>query len=74
MIVLDRNMPHMSGDECIRILKKDPHWQRIPVLFLTAQSDIVSWCLDLPNLVQMITFLNPLTLMNCSKGESAGQN
>ena len=40
VIVLDRNMPNMSGDECIRILKKDPQWQRIPVLFLTAQSDV----------------------------------
>ena len=33
VIVLDRNMPNMSGDECIRILKKDTQWQRIPVLF-----------------------------------------
>ena len=68
VIVLDRNMPNMSGDECIRILKKDPQWQRIPVLFLTAQSDIVSWCLDLRNLVQMITCQNPLILMNLPQG------
>ena len=36
LILLDRNMPKMSGDECIRILKKDEDWKRIPVLFLTA--------------------------------------
>lgn len=40
LILLDRNMPEMSGDECIRILKKDDDWKRIPVLFLTAQSDV----------------------------------
>ena len=50
VIVLDRNMPHMSGDECIRILKKDPQWQRIPVLFLTAQSDISQLVLGLAEL------------------------
>ena len=50
VIVLDRNMPNMSGDECIRILKKDPQWQRIPVLFLTAQSDISQLVLGLAEL------------------------
>ena len=37
LILLDRNMPHVTGDECIRILKADSHWKHIPVLFLTAQ-------------------------------------
>src|SRR6056300_726556 len=37
LILLDRNMPHVTGDECIRILKGDTHWKNIPVLFLTAQ-------------------------------------
>ena len=37
LILLDRNMPQISGDECIRILKADAHWKNIPVLFLTAQ-------------------------------------
>ena len=50
VIVLDRNMPNMSGDECIRILKKDTQWQRIPVLFLTAQSDIRQLVLGLAEL------------------------
>ena len=39
VILLDRNMPHMSGDVCIRILKSDPSWSLIPVLFLTAQGE-----------------------------------
>lgn len=39
VILLDRNMPHVSGDACIRILKSDPVWQNIPVIFLTAQAD-----------------------------------
>ena len=50
VIVLDRNMPNMSGDECIRILKKDENWQKIPVLFLTAQSDIRQLVLGLAEL------------------------
>ena len=40
----------MSCDECIRILKKDPQWQRIPVLFLTAQSDVSLLVLGLAEL------------------------
>lgn len=39
IILLDRNMPRMSGDACIRILKSDPVWKTIPVIFLTAQAD-----------------------------------
>ena len=40
IVILDRNMPNMSGDDCIRILKSDPAWKRIPVLFLTAQVEM----------------------------------
>ncbi|MBF0400180.1 MAG: response regulator [Magnetococcales bacterium] len=40
VVVLDRNMPILSGDECIRVLKSDDQWRVIPVLFLTAQDDI----------------------------------
>ena len=50
VIVLDRNMPNMSGDECIRILKKDDDWKNIPVLFLTAQTDIKQLVLGLAKL------------------------
>lgn len=39
VILLDRNMPILSGDECIRVLKADAQWRQIPVLFLTAQDD-----------------------------------
>jgi len=39
VILLDRNMPRLSGDACIRILKSDPVWKTIPVIFLTAQAD-----------------------------------
>jgi len=39
LIIFDRNMPEMSGDECVRIIKMDEDWQSIPLLFLTAQTD-----------------------------------
>ena len=42
LILLDRNMPQISGDECIRILKADSLWKNIPVLFLTAQVALLS--------------------------------
>jgi two-component system sensor histidine kinase ChiS len=38
IILLDRNMPNVSGDACIRIIKSDPVWRTIPVIFLTAQA------------------------------------
>ena len=39
LIILDRNMPVLTGDETVRILKLNTAWQCIPILFLTAQSD-----------------------------------
>ncbi|MEK7483664.1 MAG: adenylate/guanylate cyclase domain-containing protein [Planctomycetota bacterium] len=39
IVILDRNMPNMTGDECIRIIKKDESWRSIPILLLTAQND-----------------------------------
>ncbi|MCL1806507.1 MAG: response regulator [Oscillospiraceae bacterium] len=39
LILLDVMMPDMSGYEAIKILKSNPEWSRIPVIFLTACSD-----------------------------------
>jgi len=39
LILLDVNMPEMSGYEAIKILKADPRFSDIPVIFLTAKSD-----------------------------------
>jgi len=38
-ILLDIEMPEMSGFEAIARLKENPLWKDIPVLFLTALSD-----------------------------------
>ena len=40
LIVLDWEMPHLSGIEVCRIVKGNPFTARIPILMLTAQSDI----------------------------------
>ena len=40
LVLLDRNMPRMNGDEFIRIFKADPQWGHIPVLFLTTHGEI----------------------------------
>jgi len=39
LILLDLNMPAMSGFGCIRELKRDPELQGIPVVVLTAIND-----------------------------------
>ena len=40
IILLDVNMPGIDGYETCRRLKADPGWREVPVLFLTAQSDL----------------------------------
>jgi adenylate cyclase len=40
VIVLDRNMPHMSGDEVALLIKSDDRLNKIQILMLTAQSSI----------------------------------
>ncbi len=39
LILLDVNMPEMSGFEVCEILKKDPDTKEIPVIFLTAKTE-----------------------------------
>lgn len=39
LILLDINMPGMSGIDACEILKKDPQTENIPVIFLTAVAD-----------------------------------
>lgn len=49
LILLDIEMPDISGIETIKILKRDPKLARIPIIFLTGLSDheIEKTCLDL---------------------------
>ena len=35
LIVLDVDMPHLSGIELCRVVRNDPRWFGIPILFLT---------------------------------------
>ena len=39
LVVLDVTMPHISGLELCQVIRSDPDWHRLPVLFLTAHSD-----------------------------------
>ncbi len=41
-IVLDRRMPEVSGIEVLRALRSDPRTRQIPVLFLSADGDVLS--------------------------------
>lgn len=42
VLVLDVNMPDINGFELCQILRSDPHWQRLPVLFLSVLTDPTS--------------------------------
>lgn len=42
VLVLDSNMPEINGFELCQMLRSDPHWQRLPVLFLSALTDSTS--------------------------------
>ena len=42
MIILDIEMPGMDGYEIINILKNNPKWSSIPVIFLTSRTDEIS--------------------------------
>lgn len=39
MTILDVNMPHISGIELCQIIRSDPSWNLMPVIFLTTHSD-----------------------------------
>lgn len=42
VLVLDVNMPQINGFELCQVLRSDPHWQRLPVLFLSVLTDLPS--------------------------------
>lgn len=42
LILLDVNMPGMSGFEVCRNLRQIARWRDVPILFLTAQTDLIS--------------------------------
>ena len=44
LVVLDVDMPHLSGIELCRVMRNDARWSNVPVLFLTAQTDPAAVC------------------------------
>ncbi|HEY9846044.1 MAG TPA: response regulator, partial [Candidatus Caenarcaniphilales bacterium] len=39
LLILDVEMPHLSGIELCQVVRSDPHWSRLPVLVLSAHTD-----------------------------------
>lgn len=40
LVVLDIEMPHLSGIELCKVLRTHPYWCKLPVLFLSVHSDV----------------------------------
>lgn len=39
LLIVDVDMPHLNGIELCRVVRNDPRWGGLPILFLTAHSD-----------------------------------
>lgn len=40
LLILDLEMPRLSGIDLCQVVRKDPHWSDLPVLFLSAYRDV----------------------------------
>jgi DNA-binding response OmpR family regulator/HPt (histidine-containing phosphotransfer) domain-containing protein len=41
-LILDVKMPEINGLELCQVLRSDPHWQHLPILFLTVSNDLLT--------------------------------
>ena len=39
LLILDLEMPHINGIKLCEIVRNEPRWSRLPILFLTAHTD-----------------------------------
>ena len=39
LLILDVEMPYINGIELCQVVRKDPGWSKLPVIFLTAHPD-----------------------------------
>lgn len=39
LVILDMDMPHVTGLELCRVVRSDPKWHDVPVLFLTSRTE-----------------------------------
>lgn len=39
LLILDVDMPHVTGIELARAVRSDPRWSHLPIIFLTARTD-----------------------------------
>jgi diguanylate cyclase (GGDEF)-like protein len=39
LLILDVEMPHLNGIELCRVVRGDAHWEFLPIVFLSAQTD-----------------------------------
>jgi DNA-binding response OmpR family regulator len=39
LLILDVEMPHLSGIDLCQVVRNDPRWSELPILFLSARTD-----------------------------------
>lgn len=39
LLILDVEMPHLNGLEVCKVVRGDPHWELLPIVFLSAHTD-----------------------------------
>lgn len=54
LILLDLNLPGMSGEEIFRKVKEDPATKKTKVIILTAKADAIKWDDELKNCDQFM--------------------
>jgi two-component system alkaline phosphatase synthesis response regulator PhoP len=43
LVILDLNMPKMSGEDVFKLLKANPETKKVKVIILTAKADALKW-------------------------------
>ena len=66
LVITDLHMPEMDGIELIKHIRATSNYNRVPILFLTTESQLAKKSRQ-KTLAQQVGSSNPLYLPNCSQ-------
>jgi two-component system, OmpR family, alkaline phosphatase synthesis response regulator PhoP len=55
LIILDKEMPGMNGEEVVRIVKGDPELKQIPIIMISADVENIDACAKRCGIAQYLT-------------------